>query len=57
MKLLFLPLLNRQVLDQPSFLADYQADSLFHGLRSLLGGDCVDAFRLPHMYVGYPHKN
>ena len=29
---------------------DYQLDSLFHGLRSLLGEDLVDTPEFDHMY-------
>lgn len=29
---------------------DYSSDCLFHGLRSLLGEDCVDFPRMEHMY-------
>lgn len=35
--------------------ADYQCDMLFHGLRTLLGADCVDVNKLTFMYQGEPH--
>lgn len=35
--------------------ADYQCDMLFHGLRTLLGADCIDVNKLSFMYRGYPH--
>jgi len=35
--------------------ADYQCDMIFHGLRSLLGPDCVDVNKLDFMYQGWPH--
>lgn len=35
--------------------ADYQCDLVFHGLRSLLGPDCVDVNKIEFMYQGWPH--
>jgi hypothetical protein len=35
---------------------DYLAESLFHGLRSLLGSDCVDAPRYDSMYAPLTSK-
>jgi hypothetical protein len=35
--------------------ADYMADMLFHGLRTLLGADCVDVNKLEFMYQGWSH--
>jgi hypothetical protein len=35
--------------------ADYQCDMLFHGLRSLLGPDCVDVNQIHFMYQGTPY--
>ena len=35
--------------------ADYQCDLCFHGLRSLLGENCVDVNKLEFMYQGWPH--
>src|SRR5262245_27711032 len=35
--------------------ADYLADLCFHGLRSLLGPDCVDVKRIGHMYTDSEH--
>jgi hypothetical protein len=35
--------------------ADYQCDMLFHGLRTLLGPDCVDVNFLEFMYQGTPY--
>lgn len=35
---------------------DYQADSLFHGIRSLLGADCVDFPKAEFMYDSFPRK-
>lgn len=32
---------------------DYLADSLFHGLRTVLGADCVDVPRRDHMYADH----
>ena len=32
-------------------VADYLHDSLFHGLRSILGEDVVDHIEMWHMYV------
>lgn len=32
--------------------ADYQCDSVFHGLRSLFGTDVIDPFIMSHMYKG-----
>jgi hypothetical protein len=34
--------------------ADYQCDMVLHGLRTLLGADCVDARKLPCLYEGSP---
>lgn len=36
---------------------DYLCDCAFHGLRTLLGPDCVDDARLAYMYRGYETKN
>ena len=33
-------------------MEDYLSDCALHGLRSLLGADCVDALRADHMYKG-----
>ena len=49
MKILYLPLIPGQVL-QSEAVGDYQADTLFHGLRSVLGADVIDAVHLWHMY-------
>jgi hypothetical protein len=34
-------------------LPDYMCDSVFHGMRTLLGDDCVDVNRIDHMYADY----
>lgn len=33
---------------------DYQRCTLLHGLKSLLGSDCVDVPRIDHLYSDYP---
>jgi len=35
---------------------DYLADSVFHGLRTLLGDDCVDYPKAEYMYDSFPRK-
>jgi hypothetical protein len=35
--------------------ADYECDMVFHGLRSLLGPDCVDVNKIEFMYRDWPH--
>lgn len=35
--------------------ADYMSDLLFHGLRELLGSNCVDYPKKTHLYKGYPN--
>src|SRR5712671_4352045 len=35
--------------------ADYQCDMLLHGIRTLLGPDCVDVNKLEFMYQNWPH--
>jgi hypothetical protein len=37
----------------PSF-SDYMSDSLFHGLRSLIGEDIVDGVKIGYMYDDFP---
>ena len=42
---------------EPTFTgykADYMSDLLFHGLRTLLGENCVDYPKKDHMYKDYP---
>jgi len=34
-----------------NMVSDYQADMLFHGMRKLLGADCVDSYRFWWMYA------
>jgi hypothetical protein len=35
---------------------DFLADGLFHGLRTLLGGDAVDLPRIDHLYADHPDE-
>lgn len=35
---------------------DYQADGLFHGLRSLLGADCVEVPKADYMYDSFQRR-
>lgn len=42
MKILFRPLINPEFLTNIETMADFLADSMFHGLRSLLGDSVVD---------------
>jgi hypothetical protein len=37
-------------------LPDFQSDMVFHGLRSLLGADCVDANEIWYMYADLKEK-
>ncbi|MAF25666.1 hypothetical protein CL634_08870 [bacterium] len=54
MKILYLPLIPPHLAspDGPHWntIGDYQADTLFHGLRSLLGDEVIDGYRMWHMY-------
>jgi len=36
--------------------SDFMSDTLFHGLRNLLGNDVVDAVRIGYMYDDYPQE-
>jgi len=49
MKILYLPLIHDSYVRSIQ-AGDYQADSLFHGLRSLLGEDVVDGYKMWHLY-------
>ena len=49
MKILYLPIINEPALHSPA-AGDYLCDTIFHGLRSVLGEDVVDAHRLWHLY-------
>jgi len=49
MRVLYWSIPNLNVL-QPNMVSDYQSDMLFHGLRKVLGKDCVDAQRFWWMY-------
>lgn len=50
MKILFSPVFDFDAIYGHRTMAEYVTDSLFHGLRSLLGDDVVDSPRLWHMY-------
>jgi len=49
MKILYLPIIDESVLHSRG-AGDYLGDTIFHGLRSALGEDVVDAQRLWHLY-------
>lgn len=49
MKILFFPLIRQDHIHSNQ-AGDYQADSLFHGLRTLLGNDVVDLYKMWHLY-------
>lgn len=49
MKILYCPIIYECNLNSKD-AGDYQADTLFHGLRSLLGEDVVDCVKLWHLY-------
>ena len=49
MKILYYPIISAADLNSTQ-VGDYLADTLFHGLRSLLGDDIVDGWRMWHMY-------
>lgn len=49
MKILYFPIISESVLHSPN-AGDYLCDTVFHGLRSLLGEDVVDTHRLWHLY-------
>lgn len=49
MKILYLPIMDESNLDSRA-AGDYLGDTIFHGLRSILGEDVVDAQRLWHLY-------
>lgn len=49
MKVLFLSTAKLDSL-APNMVSDYQADMLFHGLRSILGNNCIDIKRMWWMY-------
>ena len=54
MKILYLPLIPTQIVseDSPDYdkIGDYTVDTLFHGLRSILGNQIIDGYRMWHMY-------
>ena len=49
MKILYLPVIHPSSIHNTA-IADYQTDTLFYGLRKLLGEDAVDGYRMWHMY-------
>ena len=49
MKILYIPIIDESSVHSVQ-AGDYQADSLFHGLRCLLGGDVVDGYKMWHLY-------
>jgi hypothetical protein len=49
MKILYIPIINESHVHSVQ-AGDYQADSLFHGLRCLLGEDVVDGYKMWHLY-------
>lgn len=57
MKILFRPIINPPHLSTENTWAEYVTDSLFHGLRSILGEDVVDYYRMDHMYRGATTHN
>lgn len=50
MKVLFYPLIDLDKIHCNRIYCDYMVDCLFHGLRSELGADCVDAIKIPIWY-------
>src|SRR6185437_8347775 len=53
MKILFKTIVQNGVFQKPKMIADYQNDSLFHGLHSLHGNEVVDFPQMNHMYEDY----
>jgi len=49
MKILYFPIISPGAIHSDS-AGDYQADTLFHGLRSILGEDVVDGYKMWHLY-------
>ena len=49
MKVLYYPLIQQQLIDSTQ-AGDYLTDTLFHGLRSLLGEDLIDGYKMWHLY-------
>jgi hypothetical protein len=49
MKILYFPIIDKNNI-HTNGAGDYQADSLFHGLRTLLGEDVVDTYKMWHLY-------
>ena len=49
MKVLYIPIIDESHIHSAQ-AGDYQADSLFHGLRCLLGEDVVDGYKMWHLY-------
>ena len=49
LKLLYFPIIHEPYIFSAQ-CGDYQSDSLFHGLRSLLGDQIVDGYPMWHMY-------
>src|SRR5689334_11153928 len=59
MKVLFKPLIHPDYIQQPEFIAEYTTDSLYHGLKTVLGHDLVDAWEMWHMHekgIQYKHQ-
>lgn len=50
MKVLFYPICDYNSIMDYGCRQDYQADSLFHGVRSIYGQDCVDYQPMEHMW-------
>lgn len=55
MKVLFNSIANIRSLP-PNMVSDYQSDMLFHGMRQLLGDDCIDVDRFWWMYKSDKEK-
>ena len=49
MKVLYFPLIYQEKIHSDQ-VGDYQCDTLFHGLRSILGDQIIDAYRMWHVY-------
>ena len=55
MKVLYYPLIQHHAVDSVQ-AGDYLTDTLFHGLRSILGEDLVDGYRMWHLYKDAPKE-
>ena len=55
MKVLYYPLIQHHAINSVQ-AGDYLTDTLFHGLRSLLGEDLVDGYRMWHVYKDAPKE-